>query len=120
MSKKVSCYLRTHRRRWGLTQKELGRLLPGGSRRRVSLVEREITAPKATELLAYAFLFGVPPRAIFPRFTERMVEGVIERAAQMSKALENDGSALAEHKHGLLRLLPDRPLFDIGDKPTDL
>ena len=120
MSKKVPCYLRTHRRRWGLTQKELGGLLPGGSRRRVSLVERGITAPKAAELLAYAFLFGVPPRDLFPRFTERMVESVMERAAQMSKALENDSTALAEHKHGLLRRLPDRSIFDIGDKPTDL
>jgi hypothetical protein len=49
-----------------------------------------------------------------------MVESVMERAAQMSKALENDSTALAEHKHGLLRRLPDRSIFDIGDKPTDL
>lgn len=86
----------------------------------MSLVERGIRPPKAAELVAYALLFGVPPRDIFPRFTERMVESVVQRAAKMSKVLENDDSALAKHKHELLRLLPERPLFDIGDIATDL
>src|SRR5258708_1512507 len=110
MARKVTCYLRTQRREWGLTQKELGRLMPGGSRRRVSLVERELTPPKASELVAYMLLFGTPPPEIFPGYVAKIVDGVLRRAAELSKRMQDDASAEAVRKHELLRELPARPL----------
>src|SRR5690242_4565456 len=81
MASKVPCYLRTLRREWGLTQKELARLVPGVKRARlVSKVERGKRVPKSTELLAYAVIFDRRPEAIFPTLSQE-IEAAVRRNA---------------------------------------
>ena len=63
---KVTCLLRTHRLKCGLTQQDLAALIPRTGPNRVSSVERGKRPPNAREILAYRVLFGVLPESIFP------------------------------------------------------
>jgi DNA-binding XRE family transcriptional regulator len=58
-------YLRTHRRRAGLTQRELGVLLGYKDSGQVSRHERSKTAPPLMTALAYETIFHVPVSALF-------------------------------------------------------
>lgn len=100
---KISCYLRTLRREWGMTQGDLARLVPRGSRRRVSGVERGLTPPNAGEILAYSLLFGLPPAEIFPAFYDATEEYVIERSYALDDRLHEEGGSTASHTRKLLR-----------------
>ncbi|HLK16436.1 MAG TPA: hypothetical protein VKT78_16640 [Fimbriimonadaceae bacterium] len=95
MSTKVHCYVRTHRRRWGLTQAQVANLLPGGGRNRVSRVERDKTPPNAAEILAYKLIFGSSCRFLFPRFHEEIEDAVMRSAYELHKAMIGDGSERA-------------------------
>lgn len=98
MSQKVRCYLRTLRRGWGLTQEEVAALLPKATRKRVSRVERELSAPNAEEIIAYGLIFGLPPSKAFPRFQAKVEEAVMQRAYRLHKRLEGDDSQAARRK----------------------
>ena len=62
----VLCYLRTHRRNWGLTQKELAKLVGTASSVQISRYENGKRAPKIEVALACQVIFGVPPSIMFP------------------------------------------------------
>lgn len=85
---KVACYVRTHRLKSGLRQKDLIRLLPDAGRNRVSTTERAHHPPNADELFAYEVLFGVGGRDLFPRYFAKIEEMVMERAYTLHNALE--------------------------------
>jgi len=57
--------MRTHRRRWGLTQKDLARLL-GVSSSQVSKWERLERKPKLSIVFAYQALFEALPHELLP------------------------------------------------------
>lgn len=103
MSTKVPCYLRTLRREWGLTQKEVADLLPRTSRARVSLLERSCALPNGRELLALSMIFGVPPERIFPALCEATEDAVMRHAYSLYRHLDRTGSREARHKKKLLR-----------------
>jgi len=105
MFSKVSCYLRTLRNEWGLTQKELASLLPKGDRNRVSCVERGVTQPNAGEILAYELIFGRSGRSIFRKFSEETDEAVMRGALRLHQRLEGDDSPSALRKRELLTQL---------------
>lgn len=90
MPSKVPCYLRTLRKRWNLTQKELASLVPRGRRARVSDVERGRIQPRASELLAYALIFNLPPQSIFRGYAEEIEDVVMRRAAELDRRLADD------------------------------
>lgn len=108
MPSKVLCYLRTLRREWNLSQKELAGLVPGCCRGRISDVEREKIPPKASELLAYAFIFNRTPESIFPGYTEEIEDAVMGRAYRLTQRLEDDDSPKARRKNELLQDMLDR------------
>lgn len=98
MPSKVPCYLRTLRREWGLTQKELATLVPGVKRARlVSKAERGKRVPQTTELLAYAVIFDRRPEAIFPTLS-RDVEAAVRRNASGFDAGEKEKGERRKHK----------------------
>jgi len=110
MSSKVTCYLRTLRNEWGLTQKELASLLPKGDRNRVSRVERGVAPPNAGEILAYELIFGRPGQAIFRKFSEETDETVMRSALRLNQRLEGDSTPSAIRKRELLSRLRARAI----------
>lgn len=71
-------YLRTHRRRSGLSQRELGSLLGYEDEGQVSRHERSKTTPPLIAALAYEVVFRVPVSDLFPGIhaeVTRMMEG---------------------------------------------
>lgn len=103
MTTKLPVYLRTLRRRWGFTQKELALLVPRGRRTRVSDVERGKTPPRADELLAYALIFGVPPEALFRAYADAVADKVVRGCAELEKRFERGEGKATPKKLELLR-----------------
>lgn len=64
--KRALCYLRTHRRLWGLTQKDLADLIGSVSSAQISRLENSKRAPRIECALACQVIFGIPPSAMFP------------------------------------------------------
>ena len=116
---KIPCYLRTLRREWGMSQKELAGLMLRGDRNRVSRVERNLAPPNAAEIVAYSVLFGMPPAQLFPAFYDEVEERLIERAYALDNNLEllEDDSYLTARRRKLLRDALDRAT---GKKPNPL
>lgn len=100
MSAKNKCHLRTLRREWGLTQKEVASLI-GASRNRVSNIERGLVSPKATEIIAFGLVFGAPPKLAFAKFHTGTVDQVMEAAYRLNRRLEGDASPGAKRKREL-------------------
>lgn len=108
MSTKIRCYLRTHRRAWGLTQKEMASLLGSGDRNRVSRVERDMTAPNGWEILAYSLVFGSPAPKIFPRFFGEAEDAVMRGAYRLMQRLEKESTPGADRKRELIHRIAAR------------
>lgn len=108
MPSKVPCYLRTLRREWGLTQKELAGLLPRCRRARISAVERGMKVPNATELIAFGLLFGVAAHKIFPRYADTIEDAVMRAAAVLDRHVRDDLGSLGRRKSEFLRQLARR------------
>ena len=100
---KLSCYLRTLRKEWNLSQQDLARLTPRGYRERVSGVERGLIQPNAGEILAYSLLFGLPPAEIFPYFYDGVEEHLIEKAYHLDDRLHDAGISQKSRERSLLR-----------------
>ena len=104
---KVPCYLRTRRMEWCLSQKEVASLL-GSHRGRVSKVERGLAQPEASELFAYAFVFGCTPESLFPAYADEIQDAVMAGAYRLSQRLEGNESPKARRKSELLQTMLNR------------
>lgn len=102
--RRVLCYLRTHRRVWGLTQNELARLIGFGSATQVSRLEKCKRGPSVETALACQVLFGISPADMFPNLHRQVEERVIRNAYHMHQGLENITSLPALRKRELLVL----------------
>jgi transcriptional regulator with XRE-family HTH domain len=93
-------YLRTHRKRWALTQRELAALL--GARSASQIAEYELLAhdPNAEALIAFEFIFGEPARRIFPALYASVEVEVTRNSAFLAEALagRNDPKALVQRE----------------------
>ncbi len=94
--------MRTHRKRWGLTQKELARLVGAKSGTQVSRYERLLRKPKLHIALACQVIFGELPHEVFPKLFESVEEAVMERAYTLCRELEKSKSKAAKRKLELL------------------
>ncbi len=97
----VRFYLRTHRRKWGLSQREVASLLPKGDRNRVSDVERGKASPNAVEIVAYRLMFGASAQKAFPHFHAKVEDAVMQRAYRLHKRMEGRTAPLAQRKREL-------------------
>ena len=102
--RRVLCYLRTHRRVWGLTQDELARLLGLASPTQVSRLEqlKRKRGPGIEAALACQVLFGVTPSDMFPAIHREVEERVIQRVYQLHQGLEHLTNLSALRKRDLL------------------
>ena len=81
------CALRAFRRMWGLSQRELARLLGFESSAEVSRIEHGKRTPLLETALACSTLFGVSLRELFPDLaaqTEEKLSGSITRLRRSS------------------------------------
>lgn len=99
---KVTCLLRTHRLKCGLTQQDLAALVPQTGLNRVSNVERGMRPPNAREILAYRVLFGVLPESIFPGAVGEVEEALARNAYRFHERLKHERSDASLRKRAFL------------------
>jgi transcriptional regulator with XRE-family HTH domain len=111
MSKnRLSSYLVTHRKKWGLNQSELGALL-GLSRQAISNYELEIRPVPAELIVASELLFGEPFFEVFPAFSEAIEDDIGARALALEAKLLRRTDAKSLKKLALLSGIPGRVRF---------
>ena len=100
----VLCYLRTHRRVWGLTQQELASLMGFKSATHVSRIENGKRAPTVEVALACQVIFGMPPSAMFPHVYTLVEEKVMRNIYRLHLALKNTTNLTELRKRELFSL----------------
>lgn len=108
--KKVLCYLRTHRRVWGLTQRELASLIGFESAAHMSRIENGKRAPTVESALACEVIFGISPSAMFPHAYSLIEERVIRDIYQLHLALRDTSIPSELRKRELFSLVLDRSI----------
>ena len=98
---KESFVLRTHRRKWALTQRDLASLIGISSVHHVSRVERSKSAPGLKFVLASEIVLGVHARHLFPKFFDQIEEEVVRNLFHFGERLKDDNSRSAARKHQL-------------------
>lgn len=106
MAKRLHNYLRTHRKRSGLSQDEVAFLLGCRHGTKVSRYERNAREPGLETALAYEAVFGVPVRELFAGIVDK-VEAVTHRRARVlaRKLSAASRTPLITRKLELLRAL---------------
>ena len=83
-------YLRTYRRRFGLSQEEIARLLGASSGTKVSRYESFKRHPSVIAVFAYEIIFNKPIRDLFAGAYNAVRRDVQDRAKELLKALETE------------------------------
>ena len=104
------CYLRTHRRVWGLTQREVAQLLDLKSASVVSRLEnaKRKRGPNYETALACQVLFGIEPRDMYPTIHRQVEERVIRNCYRMHRGIEDTIKLSEIRKRELLELALER------------
>jgi transcriptional regulator with XRE-family HTH domain len=82
-------YLRAHRRKSGLSQRDVGKLLGYKDPGQISRHERATSVPPLAAALAYELIFGAPVAAIFAELHDAVRRDVEPKLKEMETALEN-------------------------------
>jgi DNA-binding XRE family transcriptional regulator len=85
----VGNYLRAHRRRCGLSQRDLGLLAGYRNEWQVSRHERSKTVPPLLVALAYEIVFQVPVAELFAGFQSAVNEAVVRNLEELMVDLES-------------------------------
>jgi transcriptional regulator with XRE-family HTH domain len=88
MHKTAANYLKAHRRRSGLTQRELGELLGYRDPGQVSRHERSMSLPALTTALAYEVIFRVPVAVLFVGLHGSTKENIESKMRQLEAKLQ--------------------------------
>lgn len=110
----VLCYLRTHRKIWGLTQEELASLIGFGSATQISRIENGKRAPRVESALACQVIFGIPPKEMFPHAYALVEERVMRNVYKFHLALSKTTSLSGLRKRELLSLSLKRAVGKIN------
>lgn len=90
---KLENYLRTYRRRSGLTQREVAFLLGCETGAQVSRYEKRRRLPPLATALACEAVFGVPVAELFAGVRESAVKAIGKRVVELRSKLQAVGSA---------------------------
>ncbi len=110
MSSKLQNYVRTHRRRAGLSQKEMAFLLGCTSEAKVSRYERFVRQPTLETVLAYEAIFGAPARELFAGVYEQARAAIQSRARELSQNLASESDPIAVRKREFLQTVASSKL----------
>ena len=104
MSRKLQNYLRTYRKRFGLSQEELAFLLGVKSGANVSRYEKFHQVPNLQTALALQALFGVPVAELFGGIYEQAEKEISKRARILQRRMQDTtANQTASRKADLLR-----------------
>lgn len=116
MAKRLHNYLRTYRKRTGLSQGDVAFLLGCQHGAKVSRYERNARQPGLETAVAYEVLFGVPLRELFGGLFEKVEATILKRARVLARKL----SAASPTSLTAQRLDQLRPLLSGSEsKPAD-
>ena len=87
-SSPAASYLRTYRKKSGLSQSELAEVLGLISEWRISEHERSITIPRLLTAISYEIIFNVPISKLFPGVYETVRGNVESRLAELEARLQ--------------------------------
>jgi len=104
MSRRTHNYLRTYRKRAGLTQDELALLLGCTSGTKVSRYERLTREPNLETAFACQAIFGVPAHELFPSIYQN-VEQIIKKRAELLKERLSGTNAAVKYKLQVLNAI---------------
>ncbi len=86
MEKITRNYVRTHRKRSGLSQRDLAFLLGLQSSQMISRYEKSIRTPSLKIIIAASLLFDAPPGDLFPGLAREVELLLISRAKTLAAA----------------------------------
>jgi transcriptional regulator with XRE-family HTH domain len=87
MSHKLENYLRTYRKRSGLSQDVVAFLLGCQAGTKVSRYERFARKPSLETLFAYEVVFGAPARELFSGAYQKVEKKILNRAQLLTRKL---------------------------------
>lgn len=107
-------YVRTHRKKAGLSQRDLGKLLGHPNQSAVSRHERSQSMPSLAVALGYAVVFGTSVAEIFAGLRESVEQAIEGRIAEFEEVLQQGSgkgpqAAAIAHK---LEWLTERRISD--------
>lgn len=106
MPYKLENYLRTYRKRAGLSQRETAYLLGCQTGNKVSRYERRTRKPSFETVLAYDVLFRVPQRELFAGVYLKVEQRIVRRARLLAQQVaEEQPSRMRDHKLAALRAM---------------
>lgn len=88
MRRPFSVYLRTYRKKFGLSQREAARLVGMETGQIVSRHESKVRTPSIKTAIAYSVVFDVPLRALFPEIYHDVEYQVLKRARALLSELQ--------------------------------
>lgn len=103
-------YVRTQRRRWALTQKEVAGLLGIEDHACISRIEQGERIPSLESALALEVLFGEPPKLLFPHIYAETEEALMVRAAALHESFIHSIKPREKRKRELLELALQRAI----------
>ena len=90
--KRLGCYLRPFRIRWGFSQRELADILGYSDRNYISYLEREQRQPKLKDAVALCVLFGAEPHELFPALCTDIEDRALTHAYDLYESLQGVSS----------------------------
>jgi transcriptional regulator with XRE-family HTH domain len=111
MPRSIPNHIRSHRKRWRLSQRELAQLVGLKSREPVSRVERFLGKPSLKFALACEVLFDVSARKLFPGLFDDLTEDVLNECEILHDHISSKTGSDANEKRKLLNKLlkPSKP-----------
>lgn len=86
-------YIRAQRRKFGLTQRELGLLIGYAHGHAVSMHERSTQAPPLLIALAYEIVFEIPVARLFTGFHSAVIQSVAGNIQNLKAEIEGRAGA---------------------------
>ena len=100
--------LRTQRRSWGLTQRELAGLLGGRSPTHIARIEAGKRPPSIEIALACQVIFGIPPEIMFPHVYTEIEERTMQSIYRFREGQLQISTPSVARKRELLELAMKR------------
>jgi transcriptional regulator with XRE-family HTH domain len=95
-------YLRTHRKRWALSQKQFAELLGFDAHQHLSKYELNERLPGLKTALACEIIFGVPVKTLFAGLHREIEEEVMRRAHALYQRVEHADDPKGIRHHDLV------------------
>ena len=103
MARTLPAYLHTHRKRWALTQRELGILLGGIKRSTIGKVERFTRQPSREALIGCEYIFNTKAEEIFSALVGSVRTAVVLNAKTLYETLKAKTDPRSMRKKELLQ-----------------